>query len=72
MRLTCVMCGRPTEPFVMIGQSAIGPKCAKRAGMTPAKLPKTTRLKFVRPSKAPRQAMPTTRDLFEEEGQGAA
>ncbi len=67
MRLTCVMCGRLTEPFVMIGTMAVGPKCAKRAGMTPTKVPKTTRLKFVGLPRSNRDQDPRTGDLFEEE-----
>lgn len=66
MRLTCVMCGRATEPFVMVGAMAVGPKCAQRAGLTPAKAPKGHRLQFVRLPKGKREAMPMTRDLFEE------
>lgn len=66
MKLTCVMCGRPTEPFVMVGVMAVGPKCAKRAGLTPAKAPKGHRLQFVTPKKSKRDPLPTTRDLFEE------
>jgi hypothetical protein len=33
MRLTCCLCGRPTEPAAMIGNMAVGPKCARRAGL---------------------------------------
>lgn len=59
------MCGRPTAPFVMIGREAIGPKCAQRAGLTPGKAPKGSRLRFVR-VKPVRQDIPTTLDLFQD------
>jgi hypothetical protein len=64
MKPICAMCGRPTQPFVMIGREAIGPKCAKKAGLTPAKTPKGSRLIFpkIRPV---REDVPTTGDLFE-------
>jgi hypothetical protein len=58
------MCGRPTSPFVMIGREAIGPKCAQRAGLTPTRVPKGSRLRFVR-EKPVRDDEPTTGDLFE-------
>ena len=63
-RPICAMCGRPTQPFVMIGREAIGPKCAKKAGLTPSKAPKGRRLRFVR-AKPEREDGPTTGDLFE-------
>lgn len=37
MKLTCALCGRDTEPAVMIGNRAIGPKCAAKAGLLPVK-----------------------------------
>ena len=33
MRYTCAFCGRKTEPAVFIGNQAIGPTCAKKAGL---------------------------------------
>ncbi len=63
MKPICAMCGRPTNPFVMIGREAIGPKCAKRAGLTPAKAPKGSRLRFIR-HHAPQPKYPETLDLF--------
>ena len=49
-RYTCALCGRRTAPFAFIGAEAIGPTCARRAGITPAKLKATkgTRLRYVR------------------------
>ncbi len=64
MKPICAMCGRPTSPFVMIGREAIGPKCAAKAGLTPSKAPKGSRLRFVR-EKAVREAIPQTLDLFQ-------
>jgi len=29
----CVICGRMTEPKIVVGGHAIGPKCAKRLGL---------------------------------------
>lgn len=62
-RLSCALCGRPTVPFCMLGGMAIGPKCAQRAGLTPAKSKKNRRLVFLaRP--APVKG-PQNLDLFE-------
>ena len=66
MRPICAMCGKPTKPYVLIGREAIGPKCAKRAGLTPMKAPKGSRLKFVKAKKSPRERVPETLDLFDE------
>ncbi len=66
MRPICAMCGRPTVPFVMIGREAVGPKCARKAGLVPSKAPKGSRLRFVR-EKPPREAIPQTLDLFEDQ-----
>lgn len=66
MRPICAMCGRPTVPFVMIGREAVGPKCARKAGLVPSKAPKGSRLRFVR-EKPQREAIPQTLDLFEDQ-----
>jgi hypothetical protein len=63
MRPICAMCGRPTTPFVMIGREAIGPKCAAKAGLTPTKAPRGSRLRFVK-MKPVREDVPQTLDLF--------
>ena len=34
MMYKCALCGRKTTPFAFIGDMAVGPKCAKRAGLT--------------------------------------
>lgn len=65
MKLRCAICGRPTEPAVMIGNEAIGPKCARRTGLMAVKVVKGGRVRFVRPPKA--EQGPQTMDLFEEE-----
>lgn len=61
------MCGRITNPFVMIGDRPVGPKCAKRAGMVPSKLPKGHSLKFVK-IKPALNSENQTLDLFENDG----
>lgn len=65
MRPICAMCGRPTTPFVLIGREAIGPKCAKKAGLTPTRAPKGSRLHFVK-YKPVREIVPENLDLFED------
>lgn len=60
------MCGRPTVPFVMIGREAVGPKCARKAGLVPSRAPKGSPLRFVR-EKPPRENIPQTLDLFEDQ-----
>jgi hypothetical protein len=66
MKATCAMCGRPTAPYVLIGREAIGPKCARRAGLTPARAPKGSRLRFVA-YKPVKERGDETMDLFAEE-----
>lgn len=31
--MKCILCGRPTEPAVLLAGKAVGPKCAARAGL---------------------------------------
>ncbi len=64
MKAVCAMCGRLTSPYVWIGGAAIGPKCARRAGLTPAKMPRGSRVKFAAPSSVARDDN-RTMDLFE-------
>jgi hypothetical protein len=47
----------------MIGREAIGPKCAVKAGLTPSKAPRGSRLRFVK-MKPVREDVPQTLDLF--------
>lgn len=54
MRLRCAFCGKLTVPFVMIGTEAVGPKCAKRAGLN-RKTMAGTKVQFVQPMKGVRQ-----------------
>lgn len=65
MRPICAMCGRPTTPFVMIGQEAIGPKCAVKHGFT-SKAIKGSRMRYVGKAK-PRPKGPYTIDMFEQQ-----
>ena len=61
----CAFCGRQTTPYVMIGNEAIGPKCAARAGLLKGKLPKGSSVRFVAPKPAgQRSREPETLDLF--------
>lgn len=62
MKPRCVFCNRPTEPFVMIGSEAVGPKCAKKQGLMPDKIQSSPRIRFLkyRPSKPDSQNL----DLF--------
>lgn len=61
MKLTCALCGRDTKPALMIGNRAIGPKCAAKAGLLPAKsLKKHSRKKHHAQSDG------KTLDLFDE------
>jgi hypothetical protein len=64
-RYTCAICGRATQPFVFVGIEAVGPKCAVRLGLTPAKTAKArgTRLRFAK-NVARREAGPQTLELF--------
>lgn len=54
MKYRCAFCGKPTEPYVLIGSEAVGPKCAKRAGLTRKTLA-NTKVKFVKQAKGIRQ-----------------
>lgn len=65
MKLTCAICGRKTVPFVFVGSEAIGPRCAAKAGFTPAKKTRGGRLRFAN-AKPAREVGPHTMDLFEE------
>lgn len=65
MKARCALCGRSTAPYVLIGKEAIGPKCAKRAGLTPARAPRGSQLRFVA-YKPVRESGGETLDLFTE------
>lgn len=60
--MRCVLCGRTTQPAVMLADKAVGPKCAKKAGL----LERARRGQGqVRLFNAPRRpADPKTLDLF--------
>jgi hypothetical protein len=66
MKTRCALCGRPTTPYAYIGAEAIGPKCAQRAGLTPAKATKGGRIKFAK-APARRIKLPHTIDMFDED-----
>jgi hypothetical protein len=63
-RWTCLLCGRATVPAVTIGDRVVGPRCAKRMGLTKATAPKTPRIKW-RARQAPVRADAAQADLFE-------
>ena len=60
--MRCVLCGRTTKPAVMLGTHAVGPRCAKKAGL----IERARRGQGqVRLFNAPRRpADPKTLDLF--------
>lgn len=66
MKARCAMCGRPTEPAVMIGAEAIGPTCARRAGLLGRKPPKGSRVRFIGYKASPRIPELETIDMFED------
>lgn len=45
-RWTCLLCGRATVPAVTLGDRVVGPKCAKRMGLTQAAAKKNPRIRF--------------------------
>ena len=64
---SCALCGRHTsKPAVLIGSEAIGPVCARRAGLIQAakKSGKLSRVQLFRGQSAPRED-PRMRALFE-------
>lgn len=68
MRLRCAFCGKLTVPFVMIGTEAVGPKCAKRAGLN-RKSMAGTKVQFVKAlpqSQLHPRTLPLFADLEEE------
>jgi hypothetical protein len=67
VKMRCVMCGRQTDPSVMIGNEAVGPKCARRAGFF-EKQPKGSAVRVVRRAiRSPKAKLPETMDLFSED-----
>lgn len=60
----CAICGRPTSPFAVIGSEVVGPKCAKRAGLVPSRMPKGSKVKFAKSQPVPKDDCQTM-DLFE-------
>lgn len=63
-RWNCVYCGRPTAPYVTLGGLVVGPKCAKRMGLTKPAAKKNPRIKWHAPQKAVRVENKQA-DLFE-------
>jgi hypothetical protein len=65
MKMTCALCGRPTEPAVMIGNEAIGPKCARKSGLMGVKIRAAGRVRILG-RRTVKEEGPQTMDLFEE------
>lgn len=65
MKYRCAFCGRITEPAVMIGAEAVGPTCARRAGLLGKKAPKGSAVRIVSYKPKPTEAHETI-DMFEE------
>ena len=40
MKLYCAVCGRATKPYAVIGSESIGPKCARKIGLSKRKASK--------------------------------
>lgn len=71
MKLKCALCGRPTVPYAMIGNMAVGPKCAARAGLLKGKVPKGSAVRFVpQPGKRSTRE-PETMDMFSFDDDGS-
>ena len=64
MRLRCCLCWKPTEPFAFIGVMAVGPRCARKAGIVPTKTRKGAAIRFAKPVRV-RQPSPQC-DLFDQ------
>jgi len=64
MKPICILCGRKTEPAVMLADKAVGPRCARKAGLLERA---KKRQGAVRLFEAVRRAAadPKTMDLFE-------
>lgn len=75
MKPICVMCGRYTTPFAFIGTEPVGPNCARKLGLTKkaVKTAKGGRLRLAgKYAAAPKQALPTSLELFPEDNHGPA
>lgn len=67
MKMTCALCGRPTEPAILIGNEAIGLTCAKNTGLMGVKPTKSNRLRQApKRSASARGRRAVTLDLFPE------
>lgn len=67
MKMTCALCGRPTEPAILIGNEAIGPTCARNTGLMAVKVSKANRVRLVPKKPAgERRRRAVTLDLFPE------
>lgn len=66
MKYVCALCGRQTLPAVMIGNEAIGPKCARKSGLMAVKIRKAGRVRLFNVRRQRREEGPQTMELFED------
>lgn len=62
--MRCILCGRPTQPAVMLADKPVGPKCARKAGLLERARRGKGMLHLVKQQRRP--ADPQTLDLFTE------
>ena len=60
--MKCVLCGRETRPAVMLADKAVGPKCARKAGLIERAKKQQGSVRLVNAPRRP--ADPETLDLF--------
>ena len=71
MRPLCTICGRPTTPLLFFGREPVGPTCARKLGLTKAKVGnRNLRVRFAA-YKPAREAQHETLELFASTIQGA-
>jgi hypothetical protein len=63
MKPICILCGRKTEPAVMLADKAVGPRCARKAGLLERAKKRQGAVRLFEAVRRP--ADPMTLDLFE-------
>jgi len=66
MRLKCCLCGKLTIPAAMVGSLAVGPSCARKAGLLQSKQRKGSSIVFLKRKQAKDDC--ETMDLFDDLG----
>jgi len=64
-RWTCLLCGRATVPAVTIGDRVVGPRCAKRMGLTQQAAKKNPRIRVLA-RQSPQKEDAAQAELFED------